>query len=206
MDIMNSAMILEISWFQEHGIMRRAVNRGLARKSSHPSRIGIDEKYYGKHHRYITLVFNHDDHSVEFISLDRKQESLDLYYRSIGEEASGSIEAAPMDMWDPFIVSTKSNVTDAESKIVFDRFHVMKHMNMALDDVRWMESRMAEYKEMFRKTRCLWLYSPENLPDKYGERYEILKESDLKTARVYAIKENLRNLWNCSGEDEARSF
>lgn len=111
-----------------------------------------------------------------------------------------------MDMWDPFIASTKSNVTDAESKIVFDRFHIMKHMNMALDDVRRMESRMAEYKEMLRKTRYLWLYSPENLPDKYRERYEILKESDLKTARAYAIKENLRNLWNCSGEDEARSF
>lgn len=39
-----------------------------------------------------------------------------------------------------------------------------------------------------------------------GERYEGLKASDLKTARAYAIKENLRNLWACESEDEARDF
>ena len=74
-------------------------------------------------------------------------------------------------------------------------------MNMALDDVRKMESR-----EMLNKTRYLWLYSQENLPDKYREKYEMLKESDLRTARAYAIKENLRNLWLCHTVEEAVSF
>ncbi|EQD60602.1 transposase IS204/IS1001/IS1096/IS1165 family protein, partial [mine drainage metagenome] len=72
--------------------------------------------------------------------------------------------------------------------------HIMKHMNMALDDVRKTESRMADSKGILKKTRYTWLYSSENLPHKYREKYEILKESDLKTARTYAIKENLRNL------------
>jgi len=57
-----------------------------------------------------------------------------------------------MDMRDPFIAYTKSNVTDAESTIVFDRFHIMKHMNMALDDVRRMEARIADSKEILKKT------------------------------------------------------
>ena len=67
-----------------------------------------------------------------------------------------------MDMRDPFIASTKSNVTDAESKIVFDLFHIMKHMNMALDSARKMEARNADTKELLKKTRYLRLYSNEN--------------------------------------------
>ena len=82
----------------------------------------------------------------------------------------------------------------------------MKHMNMALDTVRRTESRMAVSKEILKKTRYLWLYSQENLPDKYRAKYEMLKESDLKTARAYAIKENLRNLWLCNTEEEALAF
>ena len=206
MDLKNASAILGISWNQAHNIMKAAVKRGLARKSYTPKIIGIDEKSYGKHHRYMTVVYNLDNPGVDHVEFDRKKESLDRYYEKIGKDASSNIRAVSMDMWDPFIASTKSNVTGAESKIVFDLFHIMKHMNQALDDVRKMESRMAEFRETLKKTRYLWLYSSENLPDKYREKYEILKESDLKTARAYAIKENLRNLWHCNPEEEAASF
>jgi len=108
-------------------------------------------------------------------------------------------------LFSPFVRNCEKQY-NAESKIVFDLFHIMKHMNMALDDVRRTESRMAESKEMLKKTRYLWLYSNENLPDKYREKYEILKESDLRTARACVIKENLRNLWNCTTVEEAVSF
>ncbi|EQD28118.1 transposase IS204/IS1001/IS1096/IS1165 family protein [mine drainage metagenome] len=115
-------------------------------------------------------------------------------------------EAVSMDMWDPFIASTKSHMNDAVSKIVFDRFHIIKHMNQTLDEVRKIEARNADTRELLKKTKYMWLYSSEKLPDKYRERYEILKASDLKTARAYTIKENLRNLWPCTTEDEANSF
>lgn len=205
MPILNASSILGISWFQAHGIMLRAVKRGLARKVSHPSRVGIDEKSYGKGHRYLTLIYNHDSPAVDFIAFDRKEESLDLYFESIGEENSSRICAVSMDMWDPYIASTRSHIDDAESRIVFDRFHIMKHMNMALDDVRKEESR-SDRRDLLRKSRYIWLYSHENLPEKYRERYEELRQSDLKTARAYAIKENLRNMWLCSSVEEARSF
>ena len=195
-----------ISRDEAWNIMDRAVKRGIARKSSVPERIGIDEKSYGKYHRYMTLVYNLDDPAVEDIEFDRKRESPDKYYENTGKDASSDMSAVSMDMRDPFIASTKSNVTDAESKIVFDLFHIMKHMNMALDSARKMEARNADTKELLKKTRYLRLYSNENLPDKYREKYETLKESSLKTARAYAIKENLRNLWQCGTENEARSF
>ncbi len=192
--------------FQAHGIMQRAVKRGLARKSSTPSRIGIDEKSYGKGHRYMTLVFNHDNPEVDFVTFDRKEGSLDQYYESIGEDAAHRISAVSLDMWDPYIASTRKHIKSADSRMLFNRFHIMKHMNMAVDNVRRQESALPKTMEMLKKTRYIWLYFHESLPEKYRERYEELKQSDLKTARTYAIKENLRNLWTCNSEDEAKDF
>ncbi|EQD61141.1 Transposase, IS204/IS1001/IS1096/IS1165 [mine drainage metagenome] len=74
-----------------------------------------------------------------------------------------------MDMWDPYIASTRKHVDSADSKMVFDRFHIMKHMNMAVDDVRRQESALPKTREMLKKTRYIWLYSHENLPEKYGK-------------------------------------
>ena len=206
MDTTSASRILGISWDEAWNIMYKAVKRGLARKTSTPARIGVDEKSYGKYHHYITIVYDIDNPAVDNIEFDRKKESLDRYYERIGKGATSKIVAVSMDMWDPFIASTRSHVDDARSKIVFDRFHIMNHMNQYLDKVRRIEARKAGTKELLKKTKYLWLYSKENLPDKYREKYEILKESDLKTARAYAIKENLRNLWECGTEAEAKAF
>lgn len=111
------------------------------------------------------------------------------------------IKAVSIDMREPFIASTKSNVTDAESKIVFDRLHIMKHMNIALDEVMKMETKNADTKELLKKIKYMQIYSFENLNDKYRKKYDILKESNLNTARAYAIKENLRNLRRSGAQD-----
>ncbi|EQD25935.1 transposase IS204/IS1001/IS1096/IS1165 family protein, partial [mine drainage metagenome] len=123
-DVKKGSLILGISWDQAWHIMQKAVSRGLARKTSVPGRIGVDEKSYGKHHHYITIVYDLNNPAVDHIEFDRKKESLDLYYTKIGKDAPANIEAISMDMWDPFIASTRTHVDDAKSKIVFDRFHI----------------------------------------------------------------------------------
>lgn len=66
---------------------------------------------------------------VDHIEFDRKKESHDVYYTKIGKDAVSSIKTVSMDMLDRFIASTKLNPMDADSKIVFERFHIMKRMN-----------------------------------------------------------------------------
>jgi len=114
MDTTNASRILGISWDEAHHIMHRAVERGLARKTPNPERIGVDEKSYGKHHHYVTIVYDLDSPCVDHIEFDRKRESLDKHYEKTGKDASSGMAAVSMDMWDPFIASTKSNVNDAE--------------------------------------------------------------------------------------------
>lgn len=188
--------------------MDKAVKRGLSRKTWSPEIIGVDEKSYGKNHDYVTLVYNLGDPGVEYVSDNRKKASLNRYYRILGRDKRNNIKAVSMDMWEPYILSTEKYVKDPDSKIVFDRFHISKHMNQALDDVRKHEnSRLRKGgNDILVGTKYLWLYAGDNLPDKQRKRFDALKSMALKTGRAYSIKENLREMWNCNTIDEAMAF
>jgi transposase len=88
-----------------------------------------------------------------------------------------------MDMWEPYVLSTKKCVKDPDSKIVFDKIHISKHMNQALDDVRKHENNRLRKNgnDILAGTKYLWLYSAENLPDKQRKRFDALKTMVLKT-------------------------
>jgi len=198
-DILGATRILRISWDEAWHLMERAVKRGLLAKGQRECpRIGVDEKSVGKGHKYLTLVCDLDTGTVEYLADDRQQGSLDGYYQGLSEEQRQGIEAVAMDIWDPYMASTKSYVPEAEDKMVFDRYHLMTHMGKAVDTVRKREHRALQQigDETLSKSKYLWLYSEENLPEKHWERFEELKASHLKTARAWAMKESLRDLWN----------
>jgi transposase len=154
------------------------------------------------------LVSDLDRGTVEFIADDRKKTSVDAYYELLKPSQLAGIQAIAMDMWDPFIISTWKYVPDAGRKIVFDRFHVMQHMTKAVDDVRKVEHRrlLEEGDNTLKRTKYLWLFSEENLPDHYVEWFARLKGIDLKTGRAWAIKENLRGLWSYRRKGRAKRF
>ena len=198
-DIQGATEILRISWDEAWHLMERAVRRGLlVRGQCTCSRIGVDEKSVRKGHKYLTLVCDLDKGTVEYLADDRQKTSLDGYYQGLSEQQRQGIEAVAMDVWDPYVASTREYVPAAEDKIVFDRYHLMTHMGKALDMVRKREHRALQEMgdDTLTKSKYLWLYSEENLPDKHRERFEELKAGHLKTARAWAIKESLRNLWD----------
>jgi transposase len=198
-DVLGAARLLCLSWDEAWNVMERAVARGLrAKKQRVIARLGVDEKAAAKGHRYVTLVCDLDQSTVEYIADDRKKTSLDAYYRSLSEEQLAGIEAVAMDMWEPFVASTVEHVPNGRSKIVFDRFHIMKHMTSAVDSVRkWEHHRLhAEGDDTLKGTKYLWLYSEENLPKWCRERFAALRALHLKTGRAWAIKESLRDLWD----------
>ena len=208
MDTFNFTDIMKVSWKQAWNILERAVKRGRERKKGHTSIIGIDEKSYRKGHKYMTIIYDMVNNGVDYIAYDRKKESLDEYYRILTEEDLSNITAVSMDMWDPFMSSTMEYVPDAQSKIVFDRFHVMKHVNEAVDTTRKQENRELQKSGMtdLKGTRYIWIYAMENLPDKYREQYNELKRSNLQTGKAYSMKENIRDLWNAPSIESARKY
>jgi transposase len=208
--ISGAKKLLDLSWDETFGVMKRAVKRGQERKKDiQITHIAVDEKAFRKGQSYMTLIYNIKRRCVEFVTKDRKTTSLEQFYKTLSQEQLNSIEAVCIDMWDPYFVATILHVPDAPSKIVYDRFHVMKYINDAVDKVRRTESRGLNEKGKQNRlagTKYLWLYGEENVPDKRKEEFERLKNSDLKVAKAWAMKENIRNFWTMPTVAAAREY
>ena len=197
-DVAAAAKLLRISWDEAWHLMDRAVARGLAAKPlAVPAHVGVDEKAAGKGHDYITVVSDLDAGTVEYIADERRQASLDSYFEKFTDEQLAQTQAVAMDMWEPFAASVHTHLTDADSKIVFDRYHLMGYLTKAVDTVRKQEHRalLSAGDKSLAGSKYLWLYSAENLPDRHQDRFAVLRAGDLKTARAWAIKESLRHFW-----------
>ena len=208
-DVLGTTRILYLSWKEGWHIQEKAVRRGQAAKvATVIPRLGVDEKAIAKGHAYFTVVCNLDRGTVEYVGDGRRQKSLDAYFQGLSPEQLAGIEAVGMDMHEPYIQSTLKHVPHAEDKIVFDRYHVMTHMGKAVDQVRRKENKalIAQDVETLKRTRYLWLYAEANLPEKHRERFDQIKNLNLKTSRAWAIKECLRGLWTYHYRGAAQRF
>jgi len=192
--------ILRISWDEAWHLMDRAVQRGLDRKPQRViPRLGVDEKSAGRGQKnYVTIVSNVDEGTVDEVTEGNSSSSLKSYFQGLTAEQVAGVEAVSIDMSTAYISAVEKTWENGRDKIVFDRFHIMKYVGEAVDKVRKQEHR--SWNEIGRSpltgTRYLWLYARENLPMKYWDLLWQLKDSDLKTARAWAIKENVRHLWD----------
>jgi transposase len=201
--------ILNTDWHLCQNIQERAVQRGFERKPQIiPKRLGVDEKSFAKGHKYETIVHNIDTGTVEYVCDDRDQESLENYYKKFTPEERATVVAVTMDMWDPYIAATREYIPGAKDKIVFDRFHAMKYVVDAVDKVRKQEH--VELKEngseILKGTKFLFLWSKENIPEWRQEEFDRLRSKDLKVCRAWAIKENIRHLWDYYSEGWMRKY
>jgi transposase len=205
-----AARILGISWDEAFGIQKRAVHRGLARKPAERlRRIGIDETAARRGHRYLTVVADLERNRVEFVTEDRKTESIDRSYQTRPKEIWEQVEAIAMDMWEPYYTSTVAHVPGAVDKIVFDRFHIMQHLGKAVDQVRRREHGeflKAGQESPLTKTKYWWLFSLEHVPEERVGDFHALLQKNLKVGRAWTIKETLREMWKYRYAGTARKF
>ena len=119
---------------------------------------------------------NLEEGAIAYVADKNNQESLAGYYRQFDDEQREQIEAVAMDMWPPYIAATKAAVPQADEKIVFDKFHVMRGLSEAVDKVRKRDHKelTAEGKDWLKWTRYLWLYNKENIPAKRQEEFSVL--------------------------------
>ena len=208
-DVQAAAALTGLTWDRVWAVVKRAVARGLARKPHRlPSRIGVDEKSFAKRHRYETLVYDLDRGTVEHVADGRSEESLAGYFRRFAPAELEQLSSVSMDMWEPYIQATRKAVPGADEKIVFDRYHIMAHLNQAVDRIRRKEHK--ELRErgtlLLKGTRFLWLWSEENIPTERLFEFEYLRRLDLKVARAHAMKETLRRLWSYRALGWAKRF
>lgn len=198
-NVKRAAEILRITWDEAWHVMERAVLRGRAAKANGmPRLMGVDEKAIAKGHRYMTLVCDLEEATVEYIGEERTEASLAAYFEAFPAACREAIDAISLDMWPAYINACWANVPGAGEKMVFDRFHIMRHVIEAVDKVRKQEHKalLKAGDDTLARSKYLWLTNPENMLEPSRERFNELRTMELKTARAWALKEALRELWN----------
>jgi len=202
-------LILRISWDEAWHVMERAVKRGLGRKPERMvAQLGVDEKSVGSGQDYVTVVCDLERSTVEEVTEGNNCRSLEIYFEGLTDKQREGIEAVAMDMAGGYINAVSGSLPEGREKIVFDRYHIMKLMNEAVDRVRREEHRRLtdSGSSILAGTKFLWLYARERLPAKHREQFSMLKAASLKTARAWAIKETLRQLWRYKSRAWAERF
>jgi transposase len=143
---------------------------------------------------------------IWFGGQDRSEASLDEFYHWLGPKKCGQIRLAVMDMWKPFRMATARHAPEAA--ILFDKFHIMRHLGEALDQVRKQEyARLTGSKRRFIKGQKYALLSHRENLDLEGRR--ALKELLRINRRLhvaYLLKESFGQLWDYRREGWARRF
>src|SRR5688572_21230111 len=188
-----------LSWNAIDTIMRHAVERGLARREAQsPRKLNVDETSFAKGHDYVTVVSDSEAGHVLHVAEERTTESLNSYYATLKPEQTELIESVAMDMWPAYINATLAAVPGARAKIAFDKFHVAKHLGEAVDRVRRREHRalLQIGDETLKGSKYDWLRHRANMSYQQWIGFKALRESALKTARAWAIKETAMSLWH----------
>lgn len=188
---------MDLSWDETHGVMTRAVERGLARRKAEPlTHLGVDEKAFRKGHRYMTIVNDLQRSRVLYVAEERKQSSLDAFWPTLSAEQREGIQAVAMDIrkrtlrvWDPYVTSVRAHLSEADRKIVFDKFHIAGHLGEAVDKVRRQETRVlvGEGDNRLVGTKYDWLRNPANFKREDWQEFQGLRQSRLQTARAWAL-------------------
>lgn len=199
--------LLRLSWTSVQAILERAVERGLInRQLEDVQHVGLDEKSFGRGQDYVSVMTDIDGSRVLDVTQGRDEAAADALWECLGESQSRQVQAVAMDMWTAFETSTKHNAPQAQ--IVHDRFHISKHLNEAVDQVRRQEHKALKQQgdETLTGTKQLWLYNPESVSDEQWAEFETLKERELKTARAWAIREQFRWFWEYRSANGAKKF
>ncbi len=94
----------------------------------------MDEISYRKRHKYLTVVIDHLSGRVVWAGKERKAKTLLRFFRKLGPQRAAELEAVSMDMWEPYITVVGKKAPQA--RVIFDRFHIVKHLNEAVDKTR----------------------------------------------------------------------
>jgi transposase len=174
-----------------------------------PQVIGIDEVSIKKGHTYRIVVSDLvRRRPIWFGGKDRSEASMDGFYQWLGPKKSHKIRLAVMDMWKAFRTSTLKPDHAPRAAILFDKFHILRHLGEALDTVRKSEyARLSGEDRRFIKGHKYTLLSHrENLTLDGRRALKTLLAANKRLNTAYLLKESFGQLWDYQREGWARRF
>ncbi|MGH8692161.1 MAG: ISL3 family transposase [Burkholderiales bacterium] len=185
--------LMRVAWTTVGDIIERVVKRhqrgDLLDGLTH---IGVDELSYRRHHEYVTVVVDHLAGRIVWAHKGKNADTLKAFFAELGTDRVAKLEAVTIDMSAAYIKA----VTEAspQAQIIFDRFHVQRLAQVALDEVRRAEVREApttDDRNALKKTRWPLLKRAWNLKDLEVCKLATLTRANRRLFRAYLLKESL---------------
>jgi transposase len=207
-DQSTTAEYFDISWETAGRIAARVAN-----EKRDPSLldglkiIGVDEICYGRPLKFLTVIVNHATGRVVWSGAGKSSAVLGQFFEKLGVSGRSTIKVVTMDMGAAYEKAVRDHLPEAE--IVFDRFHVVKLANEAVDEVRRGEMRTSApgRKKQIKGYRWPTLKNPWNLTRREKERLAELPRINKRLYRAYLLKETFQQVFDSQTPEEAdRSF
>jgi len=187
--------ILKVDWHTIQQIVQRAVERGLLRRATDEVKpVGMDEKSFGRGHDYVSIMTDLTGRRVLDVVKDRDTASAVKLWGTLPDQQRKAVEAVAIDMSAAFAEAAR--LAAPQAAIVYDKFHVSKHLNAAVDKVRREEHRrlLESGDDSLSGTKFFWLQG-DALEGERALSFSELCERNLKTARAWFHKETFTEFW-----------
>ena len=228
MTITDVARRMHLDWHTVKELDKLYMREQLARAGPPtPNVIGVDEISIEKRHVYRIVVSDLERKRAIWFGGDGRGERdmdmfyavlgkesadkvrlavMDMFYAFLGKESADKIRLAVMDMWKPFRQSTQRNAPQAA--ILFDKFHILRHLGEALDKIRKAEyGRVTGPQRKFIKGQKYVLLShKENLTNEARKSLRLLLKANKRLNTAYILRESFDQLWDYKSEAWARRF
>ena len=196
-----TAELMNCSFNQVNRILHNSVDRGLERRPKDVafSHLSIDEKSFKRNHKYVTVLSSPTSGVIIDVCEDRtKKATKKLLNSVISKENSAKVETISVDMWKAYLESIKDVLP--KTKVVHDRFHLVKYLNEAIDKVRRRE--VKDHEEV-KDSRYALLKNEENLTEKQRIKFECIKDANFEVSKAWIIRENFKDIFSSNTIAEA---
>lgn len=208
MTITDVARLMRLDWDTVKDLDKIYMREQLRRAGPpEPKVIGVDEIAIHKGHTYRIVVSDLDaKRAIWFGGKGRSEADMDLFFAFLGEAKSRAIRLAVMDMWKAFRNSTQRHAPQAD--ILFDKFHILRHLSDALDEVRRSEYKRVtgDERTYIKGQRYVLLSKRENLTDDARANLEKLLNANARLNIAYLLREQFEQLWDYACPNDARAF
>jgi len=185
-------------------VVHHYVEEGRARlDAAAVSRVAIDETAARRGHDYISLFVDLDQARVLFATEGKDAATVAAFAEDLAAHGGdpAAIAEVCIDMSPAFIKGVAESLPEAA--VTFDKFHAVKIVNDAVDEVRREEQKS---RPELKKTRYAWLRNETNLSTGQRETIDSLAHSNLKTARAYQIRLTFQAFYQQPSRQDAEAF
>jgi transposase len=201
------ASMEQLSWSTVARVDRKYLQRRKqAQRLENVTEICIDEVAYAKGQKYVTVVSDLISRQVLWVGKDRSKATVAAFFAELGPQATAAIEVVAMDMLAAYIAAVEEGAPQAT--IVYDRFHIMKYVHEAVDQVRRDEQAAADAqgKTTLKNKRWVLLKREKNLKVKERTSLAELLQLNAHLASSYVLKEDFTLFFECRDMDSASQF